>query len=71
MFKSSKHKHKMELPAATNNSVQTFSLKNEIGQDDLFIPYQVQCALIRIFIELYPEVRTYTHSIKYQFNLKK
>lgn len=56
MFKSSKHNQKMELPVI--NNAQKFSSKKEIGQNELFIPYQVQCALIRIFIELYPEVRT-------------
>lgn len=58
----------MEVLVSTN-IIRPPSLKNNLSQNDVLVPYRLQCAFIRIFAELYPEVRSldlYQISIKYK-----
>lgn len=42
----------------STNIIRPPSLSNKLSQNDVMVPYRLQCALIRIFVELYPEVRS-------------
>lgn len=46
------------MEPTVKTDIQQFSVKNEIHKE-LFIPYHIQCAFIRIFVERYPDVRKF------------
>lgn len=48
----------MELLVSTN-IIRERSINNKIAYQDLLVPYRIQCAFIRVFVELYPKVRLF------------